>query len=414
MTAQSTNQDSHARCNLIDGLRGFSLLGILTANMLIFQYGVWGKDHIELYGISAADRITLELLHLLVEGSFMPIFTFLFGFGLAVMKDRLEDNGLPYRRVLMRRFLLLLGLGFLHACFLWEGDILIFYGMMGFFLLLFIGRKARTLLIWSVVLIGLLGLVGLVSDPSPVTSGDLGLDPEKLQSYVLETMRVYGSGTYGEIMHYRNNEDPMDSMGVEMVLIILLFTPFLTAPLFLLGMYAARRGWFRDPEERRTFFRKGAVLVLPAGLLLKGLKYVLPGTVWSEAGSALGMYLLPLGYIFAFTLLYTTARKSSWLYRFEAVGRLSLTNYLLQTVICTSLFYGYGLGWFGKLGVPAGIGLALGIYLVQLYASTLYLNIWRTGPVERLLRMGTYFSLSGRPAGPPPGSAGTTATGQAG
>ncbi len=134
------------RIHIIDGLRGFSLFGILMANLLIFQYGIWGKDEIELYAISVFDTGIYKLVKILIESSFMPIFTFLFGFSMIKMKESLEAKGLGTKRYFARRFLLLLVLGTLHSEFLWEGDILGFYGMMGFFLLLFMNRKPKTLL----------------------------------------------------------------------------------------------------------------------------------------------------------------------------------------------------------------------------------------------------------------------------
>lgn len=83
--------------------------------------------------------------------------------------------------------------------------------------------------------------------------------------------------------------------------------------------------------------------------------------------------------------------------RFEAVGRLSLTNYLMQSVICTTIFYGYGLGLFGSVGVFIGAIIALAVYGIQLWLSPLYLKKFSTGPVEYLLRIWTYLSWKGQP-----------------
>lgn len=83
--------------------------------------------------------------------------------------------------------------------------------------------------------------------------------------------------------------------------------------------------------------------------------------------------------------------------RFEAVGRLSLTNYLMQSVICTTIFYGYGLGLFGRAGVIIGAVIALAVYGTQLWFSPLYLKKFSSGPVEYLLRIWTYLSWKGQP-----------------
>ncbi|ASJ52497.1 hypothetical protein BP422_02405 [Brevibacillus formosus] len=378
------------RVRIIDGLRGFSLVGILMANMLIFQYGIWGSQEMDLYALPDYEMTAYKLVKIIVEGSFMPIFTFMFGFGMIKMQQSLAAKGLRQKRYLARRFLMLIGLGFLHSYFLWEGDILGFYGMMGFFLLLFMNRKPKTLLIWGIVLLCLISLMGLVpDDPASNT------DPARMEAYVVKTMTVYGTGTYGEIVHHRSSEDPL-GLPEDMMFALLLMTPLMSAPMFLFGMYAAKRRWFEKPEEERTSYLRNMLIFLPAGLLLKALHVYLPGTWWSGVGEISGGPILAIGYLFAFAWFFSRSAESKWLPRFQAVGKLSLTNYLLQTVICTTIFYGYGLGWFGKIGVLAGCGLAIGIYVAQLFLSPMYLKRFRYGPVERLLRMWTNFSISGQ------------------
>ncbi|MBP1991910.1 DUF418 domain-containing protein [Paenibacillus eucommiae] len=381
------------RVRIIDSMRGFSLLGILIANMLIFQYGLWGKDEMQLFALSQADSFAKILVNILIESSFMPIFAFLFGYGMIKMKESLEAKGLKPKRYLSRRFLMLIAIGILHSTYLWEGDILTFYGFMGFFLLLFMNRKAKTLLIWGAILLFLIGLMGFVPDnPSDPSKVD---DNARMETYVKETITIYGTGTYEEIKHHRNTQDPLGMNGF-LIFILLLIAPLMTAPLFLFGMYAAKKQWFKQPDSERSIYLKRMLLFLPAGLLLKSLKHLFPGQGWSIASDTIGGNLLALGYIFAFALLFAAAKSSPWLVRLEALGKLSLTNYLLQSVICTTLFYGYGLGWFNKIGVIAGCGLALVIYIGQLFASRWYLTRFNSGPVERLLRIWTYFSLSGK------------------
>lgn len=381
------------RVRIIDGLRGFSLVGILLANMLIFQFGIWGSQEMDLYALPDYEMTAYQLVKIFVEGSFMPIFTFMFGFGMIKMQQSLAAKGLRQKRYLTRRFLMLIGLGFLHSYFLWEGDILGFYGLMGFFLLLFMNRKPKTLLIWGIALLCLISLMGLVpddpNDPASIT------DPARMEAYVVKTMTVYGTGTYEEIVHHRNSEDPL-GLPEYMMFVLLLIAPLISAPMFLFGMFAAKRRWFEKPEEERTSYLRNMLIFLPAGLLLKALHVYLPGTWWSGVGDITGETILAIGYIFVFAWFFSRSTDSIWLPRFEAVGKLSLTNYLLQTVICTTIFYGYGLGWFGKIGVLAGCGLAIVIYLGQLFLSRLYLKRFRYGPVERLLRMWTNFSFSGK------------------
>ena len=380
------------RSSAIDALRGFSLLGILMANMLIFQYGIFGKEEMHLFDVSYLDSVSHDLLKVFVEGSFMPIFTFLFGYSLIKMKESLNAKGLKFGRNAIRRSVFLICLGLLHSIFLWEGDILFFYGGISLFLLLFVNRKPKTLLIWA----GVFMLLSLF-----LSYGSAASTPEEVQrmkTYVTESLSVYGSGTYGEIMHFRMNEDPL-GLPDWMLVVILLLAPLLFAALFLLGMAAAKRGSFMEPEQEQNRLKTLALFLIPIGLAAKTCGVVLGSDhPWNGTLLTGGGQILALGYIYGFGCLYARSSGKSIMFpAFEAVGRLSLSNYLMQSVICVLLFYGFGLGWFGELGVLPGILLSLLIYACQAAISLFWMRRFRTGPVEQLLRMGTYWSLRGRP-----------------
>jgi uncharacterized protein len=379
------------RIHVIDGMRGFSLLGILAANMLIFQYGMFGKDEMEAFSPSGLDSFLHEFLKVFVESSFMPIFTFLFGYSLIKLKEGLEDKGLKYRRHLVRRFFLLLVLGGLHGGLLWEGDILFSYGIMGFFLLLFLNRKKKTLLVWGMVLLFLASFMGYGMD-SAVPADEV----KRMDEYVADTIKIYGTGTYGEISFHRNNADPFGMPG-SFYLFMMLAMPFITAPLFLFGMYAAKRRSFHEIGRNKSRYLLWGGILTGAGILLKASPLMVTETGWTGVLYMFGGNILSLGYIFLFAWLYAVKGSAVLFRAFESVGRLSLSNYLWQSVICTTVFYGYGLGLFGKLGVLAGILLTVAIYSVQLAGSYFYLKLFRTGPFEKIMRMWTYFSLTGRP-----------------
>ncbi len=376
------------RLPIIDGIRGVSLAGILLANMLIFQYGIWGKDNFQLYSPSHMDSIAYRFTKIFIEGSFMPIFAFLFGFGMMKMKQSLDRKNQKDKRHFFRRFLFLAVVGFLHSRYLWEGDILFFYGLMGMFLLLFVGRKKKTLIISGSVLLLLFSLPGYGNQHETLS------DPVAIEAYVKKTISVYSTGTYEEIKDHRNHVDP-GHLPDYMYLFLFLFAPFFTAPLFLFGMYAAQDNWFEEPDRKRGIYRKAASLLTLSGILLKSAHYFFPQLSWTGIADLLGSSILAFGYIFAFALLYTRFGSSFWLRACHSVGKLSLSNYLLQTVICTTIFYGYGLGLFGKLGVLSGIFLSIGIFVLQGIGSYWYLKRFKYGPVEKLLRIWTYFSFSG-------------------
>lgn len=388
------------RSTAVDAIRGLSLAGILMANMLIFQYGIFGKDELHYFQATALDQAVHNVLKIFVEGSFMPIFAFLFGYSMVMMRESLIAKGLKCGRSLFRRSVLLIALGALHSYYIWEGDILLFYGGVSFFLLLFVKRKPRTLLIWGAAL---LALMAAFSYGTAETTAE---GTARMAAYVKKSIEVYGSGTYSEIMHFRLTEELPIDLPEWLLLLVFLITPLISAPMFLFGMAAAKRGRFLDPSAEIKRYVRGALLV-PVALALKTACVLLgTGSAWNGPLTLLGGPLLGLGYVYLFALLYAVSpRKSAVIRAFEAVGRLSLTNYLMHSIVCVLIFYGFGLGLFGKLGVLPGALLAVVIYAALATGSLLWLKRFRSGPVERLLRVGTYWSWSGRPkakAAPPP------------
>jgi len=390
--AKQSVYGGEGRVRVVDRMRGLSLFFILLANMLIFQYGVYGKDELHLFHPSSLDTHLHTWLRILVEGSFMPIFMFLFGYSLYKSMMRLKGAGLKTTRILSRRFLLLIGIGLLHAIFLWEGDILLAYGIMGFVLLLFVRRKATTMMIWGTVLSLL--FIGLsYGEKQSDTSAKM-----RMEQYVEQSKEVMAQGTYSEIMQFRLNEDPLDLP--EIATVFMLFAaPLIMAPMFLFGMAAASKGWFHNPRAERRRYRRMTLLLLPAGLIMKTAAVLWEGTAWSAVLLVGGGQLLALGILFFSMLLLGAKPSGSWVMgAFEAVGRTSLTNYLMQTFVCVLIFNGYGLGWFGRAGVLTGIVLAVFIYAVQLVISKWWLQRFRSGPLEKLLRIGTHWSWSGKPS----------------
>lgn len=383
--------ETRSRIRIIDVIRGFCLLGILLSNMLIFQYGIYGKDEMQYFSPSKLDEFMHQSLLIAVEGSFMPIFMFLFGYSLYKLREGLMSKGIKPGGSLVRRFIMLIVLGLMHSLLLWEGDILLAYGVTGFCLLLFVKRKPKTLIIWGIALTLLLAGINYgIGEGTPK-------EQERMQEYVMQSITIYGEGTHEEIMAFRLNEDPLD-LPVAGMVALMIFMPLIMLPMFLFGIAAAKVQWFHNPKRERQRYALATAIMLPLGLLLKSLGVLQKDWDWSGVALHIGASMLALGYIFGLALVLSNAAKSSVVISaFEAVGRMSLTNYLMQTVICTTLFYGYGLSWFGEIGVLNGMLLALFIYAAQAVVSSFLLFRFKNGPLERLLRMWTYWSVNGKP-----------------
>ncbi|WP_227394934.1 DUF418 domain-containing protein [Jeotgalibacillus aurantiacus] len=373
------------RIAVVDALRGLSLFGILLANMLIFLYGVFGKDELE--PSSWIDKGALAFLKIFVETSFMPIFAFLFGYGIIKMVESLRKKGLKRKRHLIRRMVFLIVLGVIHSQFVWEGDILFMYGATGFVLFFFVRRKVKTLLIWATVLLVLTSAVTYGGQEFAVTEEE----KVKLTQYIADTNHIYQNGTYSEIMHHRTTEDPF-VMETGLFFFILLLAPFMILPMFLYGMAAAKINLFSRLYLYKETVRRTAVWLVPVGVLLKGFAYFATELNISSSVYMLGGPVLAFGYMALFCLL-MDQNDSLFVKGFAAIGRLSLTNYLMQSLICVMIFYGFGLGYFTQLGIFTGILLSIVIIACQWAASLWMVSIFSQGPFEKTIRMFTYWSV---------------------
>lgn len=371
-----------SRVELIDSLRGFSLLGILIVNMLNFQYdydfekmfdsSFWGQE----FGVYVTE--------ILFQGSFYPIFSFLFGYSFIKLIESTKAKGLNTNAIVVRRGFGLIVLGMLHYIFIWNGDILLYYGACTFFLMMFLRSRIKTMLIWS----GVLGALSLVVVPYMM---NLVYGNDELLT------DVYAKGAYGDILLSRITvEDDMMIVTIILAIVTIMFMPILgflfgtmmVGPFTLLGMVIGKRGHLTE-EDRGMAYRKGWVWVIVVGLALKCATFI--DAPWSEFVMILGGYVLAIGYIQAFIVFYYSKAAEGLKRLLAGLGRLSLSNYLAQSIICTTIFYSYGLGLFGQLGSMFGLLLAVGLYTAQLFISYLYLKKWRRGPVEWLMGKWVYW-----------------------
>jgi len=392
------------RIETLDVLRGLALFGILTVNMAGFS---WPVEHMMMrppFWETRTDVIADWTVRFFAEGKFYPLFAFLFGLGAAIQMERAESHGTKFTGRFCRRLLVLLGIGVAHALLLWEGDILVWYALCGFPLLAFRRRKHKTLLIWAAIcllipalLIMLLWalLVGssFVPEIARGIQKNLVEDPETSARLVEETIRVFALGNYGEIFVERFH----NLLFIWLVGVFYMPTFF---AMFLLGLYSGKRRIFQNIAANAVLIRRvfvwGLAIGLPANLVhavgmsvsdLSDVRFV-----WliSEAFVAVGGPMQSLSYAAAIPLMLQGVRWKTWLHKIAPAGRMALSNYLLQSLVCTTIFYGYGLGLFGSVGRAPGLGLVVVIYLAQVAFSGWWLKRFRFGPAEWLWRTLTY------------------------
>jgi uncharacterized protein len=395
------------RIEILDLLRGFALLGILAVNMTAFswpyEYMHWQRD----YWDARADAVVDWLIRFLAEGKFYPLFSFLFGLGAAIQMERADGCGAPFIGRYCRRLLVLLAIGIAHALFIWDGDILVSYALCGWLLLPFRKCQPKTILIWALVclfipalLIILLWalLAGLSSVPEMAAAIQKGVDEhygtyEEQQEAVARIIHVFASGSYAEMFRERFGNV------IYMWIVTVFYAPGFLG-LFLLGLYAGKRRIFRDIEGNVRLFRHVLIWGMVLGLPLSFLHAVCMAS--TELSDSYFLWLLSYGlagiggpaqglaYAAGLTLLVRNHREKQGLRVIGAPGKMALSNYLLQSLVCTTIFYSYGFGLFGAVGPVTRLGLTVLIFVAQLALSAWWLHHFQFGPMEWVWRTLTY------------------------
>jgi uncharacterized protein len=383
----------------IDVLRGMAVFGILLVNVWSFVWGFGALRYGAIAEPSWLDRGAVFAVALLAEQKFYPIFAFLFGAGFALqarsLRHRVPDQS-QVHAALRHRFRWLLGCGMLHGLLLWAGDILTVYGAAGFLLLRLLDARLRVVraslrnwgLLWLVVVAASVAL----SLPSSGPDAD-DARQEQAIAYIedaQEARAVYTEGTAGEVAAQRLSDYLAVTSGS------LLLLPHLMV-LFLLGICSVRLGWLTEPQRHVLLWRRVRAMGLVAGLPLNLAWAAAAATEAANPLAApgygeLAYALLPLsGSLLAAAYVATlllargalARRASAWL---APVGRMSLTNYLMQSLLGVCLLQGTTLGAHAS---PAGLMLvALAIMLLQSLASRWWLARHAQGPMERLAARG--------------------------
>jgi uncharacterized protein len=394
------------RIETIDILRGFALLGVLIANMKGFSlpmnaYFGFGADW---PALSALDKGVDEFILWAIKGKALSLFAVLFGLGLSVQMMRAEARGISAIPRYTRRLLVLLMFGTVHVFLFWFGDILHTYALVGFVLVLLrnlspkvIGRIILTLLL--IITVGsFVGAVMPIVRPQPTPVASIQkmrkLTQEDAKKEIARKMddevRIMGSGTFREQTALRARQwvELYGSWGTLGYFTFVLH-------LFLMGLYAGKRRLFHDVQANLPFLKK--CMWFGFACLVAGLIRFVPATP-EIPGSGFIRNLLNAfsGYTFFFyaagiaILVNKSAAAHSIFRHLSPIGRMALSNYLTQTLVCTFIFYSWGLGYFAKMGSAVGLVLSLGIYGLQMVFCAWWLNNYQFGPAEWLWRSLTY------------------------
>ena len=375
------------RIEFVDILRGFALFGVLAVNMTGFA----GQSLDFRQLTNAIDKTAVLLIRFLLQAKFYTMFSFLFGWGMSMQMRRAEAKESRFTPVYLRRLTILLIFGLLHGILLWDGDILTAYALLGFVLLLF--RKRSPRLVLAAAAIALLFRFVLAAPGEVLDTIRSGWDNlTAFMRYDTYPDSLYATGSFLDVsrlrlQHYLGTLSRLFYYGDVFAM-------------FLLGLYVGQRRIFQQIDSRLPLVRRVMWIGLTVGAILNGISVsiiIWPAWVPQEyrmfvaVGSrTIGAPALMLFYISAIILL---IRKKTWYQRLAPLaylGRSALSNYLLQSIICSLIFYGYGLGLYGELGLAWGLALTSLIYYTQIRLSEWWFDRYQFGPMEWLWRTLTY------------------------
>jgi uncharacterized protein len=373
-------------------------LGILIMN--VQDYSMIGAAYFNptAYGdLTGANLAVWLLSHVFADQKFMTIFSMLFGAGIFLMSQRAASSGRRPTALHYRRMVWLMLFGMMHAYLLWRGDILFLYGVCGLVVYLFRRLPPGWLLALGLMSLSFCSAIWLLSGwsmqfwPQEIVAEFAG-DWRPGAEAVAEQVAVYRSG-WIEQLGLRIPE------AIEFQTTALLWWGCWRAGgLMLIGVALFKLGVFSAERSRRFYIG----LIVPA--LLVGLPMVLFGVhrhfeaEWDATysfftGSVFnywGSILVSLGYVGAVMLVARAGALRGLTRRLAAVGRMALSMYLLQSIICTTLFYGHGFGLFGRVQRVGQIGIVAAIVILQLWLAPLWLDRFRFGPFEWMWRTLTY------------------------
>jgi uncharacterized protein len=370
------------RFSSLDLLRGFALFGVLTINLLyFFRVSLW--DHIlRFHSDPGALNHAVDIFAAgVIEFKAFDLFAFTFGIGMAIQAERTCMRGASAELFLARRFLVLLAIGAIHMTLIANVDILMLYAVCGLVLILLLRLPAVVLTFAGVGAIYLPTLLPLGASLPPKA---------ELHHWAAMAAQHYGHGSFGDIVAFRWHETR------SLIAPVLFETAQNTAGMMLLGIAAWRSGAIRAPDRFRTqLWIFCGIAGLAGGIntvhdvlsRATGSSFALPHFIRVTGAEA------PLALCYGALLLAMLGNPKlipAWATRFAASGQMALTNYLTQSLLLGFIFYGFGLGLFGRFAPAPVIAFGIAFYAAQLFFSQWWLQRYRFGPCEWLWRSLTY------------------------
>ena len=384
---------------ILDALRGIALLGICLANYPEFSlYTFQGKEIVEAMPTAGIDNVWRYFHYIFIDGKFYSLFSLLFGIGFSIIISNITKKNQNVYTIFYRRMFILALIGFLHLLFLWAGDILLLYALVGFLLPFFRNISNRKLLIIAVILIFLpiaMDIFKVLTDYKysllvPVEKAiayfnlQNGINKENFGIWLLNGMHYSDIVKFNIPGSFIRCQEFIEANRAVKVL-----------GLFILGLYIGRNKIYAHLDEYKSLLKKvrnyGFLIGLPVSCFFawNEINGHPTGAIVSSIVYAFCVVPMSLAYISAICLWYIKHRDMKFFKIIAAPGRMALTNYIMQSVIGIIIFYGIGfkLALIGLIYVEM---IAAAAFVFQILYSNLWLRYFQYGPLEWIWRIFTY------------------------
>ena len=382
----------------IDVLRGFALLGLLPINIQVFSMiGIAYMNPLVYGNFEGINKLIWMLGHLLFDLKFLSIFSILFGAGIVLFTERLKAKGIISLSFHYRRAVWLTLIGFAHAYLLWGGDILVTYAACGMLVVLLRNFSPKKLFIIGLIVFSIASLIYLI----------IGITLPYLEEKEIQQLMQKWSpgadlineeiaslqGSWAEQMGHR--VDHANTLHT----FFFLYTGWRAGGLMLIGMALYKWGIITAQKSKRFYIKLTSIcLIAGFSIVGYGLKTIINSNFemvysffFGSQYNYWGSLLICFGYIGLVMLCVKANILKHLKISLQAVGQMALTNYLMQTIMCTTIFYGHGFGLFGKVERWEQIIIVCGILLFQMITSPIWLRYFKYGPFEWLWRSLTYW-----------------------
>jgi uncharacterized protein len=373
------------RAVIVDVVRGFALTGVLIANFT--SYVDQQTPEPILNSISTSlDTLLININAVFLEWKFMTLFSILFGYGFGLILESLQKKHISANFFFCKRMFWLFVFGIIHSIF-WWGDVLNLYAMSGIILLLFKKKSNQSILFFAVLfmlIVPVLISYLLRNQPETFTKSDIqGLYNQYKQGTLLDIF-IFNLNFYYRmfIVSGSNLHDIVETLGR-----------------FLFGYFLLRINIFDLVETKKAVFVKISFFAAPLMVAYFIVKWLLINDIIHIHKYALDP-LLSLGilsttsfYVCVLVISYVSVGMNRFFAALQALGRMTLTNYLLVSTFLIILLYGFGLGKLGELPIHT-IWLYAFVWLfIEIVLSTYWLKYFRYGPTEWIWRQLTYWKL---------------------